>query len=90
VNAAPPSFNATAGHLEFTLVQRCSGRLSLIAGRHKVGQLRHEVVAFAVGTDMRGTKLQIQSLGIRSDRGVMSAMLIAAVPLAFGPLGSRC
>lgn len=57
-------------------------RFPLIAGRHRIGELRYEVIAFAILFYMVGTEQQIQSLGISSDGSGMRALPVATVPLA--------
>ncbi len=58
-------------------------RFALIAGRDRVRQFRHVIVAFAILFRVATAKQQVQPLSIRSHGRAMRALFVASVPLTF-------
>jgi hypothetical protein len=58
------------------------------AGDIRFGRVRREIVSLVIFLHMRKTEEQIQAFSIPPDWGAVRAILLAAVPLDPGPVGS--
>lgn len=62
-------------------------RFTLIARRDGVGEVRREIITLVIFPNVLGTKQQVQAFTVAANGRTQRAALVAAIPLAFRPIG---